>query len=62
MNGSKHNDEFINDGGIIKTKTNHSGGIQGGISNGQDIYFNVGMTNTGQFADLITFDAVVPKK
>ncbi len=41
MNGSKHNDEFINDGGIIKTKTNHSGGIQGGISNGQDIYFNV---------------------
>ncbi|MDA0193642.1 MAG: chorismate synthase [Bacteroidetes bacterium] len=41
LNGSQHNDEFINDGGIIKTKTNHSGGIQGGISNGADIYFNV---------------------
>lgn len=41
LRGSEHNDEFYNEGGIIKTKTNHSGGIQGGISNGQDIYFNV---------------------
>jgi chorismate synthase len=39
--GSQHNDEFMNEGGKIKTKTNHSGGIQGGISNGEDIYFNV---------------------
>lgn len=39
--GSQHNDEFYNEGGKIKTKTNHSGGIQGGISNGEDIYFNV---------------------
>lgn len=39
--GSQHNDEFVNDGGTIRTKTNHSGGIQGGISNGEDIYFNV---------------------
>lgn len=39
--GSEVNDVFFNDGGIIKTKTNHSGGIQGGISNGQDIYFRV---------------------
>ena len=39
--GSQHNDEFVNEGGKIKTKTNHSGGIQGGISNGEDIYFNV---------------------
>ena len=39
--GSLHNDEFYNEGGKIKTKTNHSGGIQGGISNGEDIYFNV---------------------
>tara|TARA_R110002072_G_scaffold113367_7_gene242785 strand:- start:325 stop:1389 length:1065 start_codon:yes stop_codon:yes gene_type:complete len=38
MKGSEHNDIFI-DGGI--TQTNYSGGIQGGISNGQDIYFNV---------------------
>jgi chorismate synthase len=39
--GSQHNDEFYNDGGRIRTKTNQSGGIQGGISNGEDIYFNV---------------------
>ena len=41
MRGSQHNDEFYNEGGRIRTKTNHSGGIQGGISNGEDIYFNV---------------------
>jgi chorismate synthase len=41
LKGSEHNDAFVNDGGKIKTKTNHSGGIQGGISNGEDIYFNV---------------------
>ncbi|HMR56194.1 MAG TPA: chorismate synthase, partial [Cyclobacteriaceae bacterium] len=41
LRGSQHNDEFYNEGGKIRTKTNHSGGIQGGISNGEDIYFNV---------------------
>ncbi len=41
MLGSQHNDEFVSDGGRIRTKTNHSGGIQGGISNGEDIYFSV---------------------
>lgn len=39
--GSQQNDVFINDNGRISTATNHSGGIQGGISNGQDIYFRV---------------------
>jgi len=40
--GSKQNDIFIpDDQGGITTSTNHSGGIQGGISNGQDIYFRV---------------------
>ena len=39
--GSEHNDIFFNDGGRISTRTNHSGGIQGGISNGQDICFRV---------------------
>jgi len=38
MKGSEHNDVFNTDG---STKTNRSGGIQGGISNGMDIYFNV---------------------
>lgn len=41
LRGSEHNDEFYNDGNRIRTKTNHSGGVQGGISNGEDIYFNV---------------------
>ena len=41
LRGSQHNDEFYNDGGKIRTKTNLSGGVQGGISNGEDIYFNV---------------------
>jgi chorismate synthase len=41
MKGSEHNDEFLLSEGKIKTKTNRSGGIQGGISNGMDIYFNV---------------------
>lgn len=39
--GSEQNDIFYNDNGTISTRTNHSGGIQGGISNGQDIYFRV---------------------
>jgi len=40
MKGSEHNDSFFaSDDGNIATKTNFSGGIQGGISNGMDIYF-----------------------
>lgn len=41
MKGSEHNDAFVLDRNKITTKTNHSGGIQGGISNGEDIYFRV---------------------
>jgi chorismate synthase len=41
MNGSAHNDEITMADGKPHTRTNHSGGIQGGISNGEDIYFNV---------------------
>ena len=39
--GSELNDVFYNNNGRIETKSNYSGGIQGGISNGQDIYFRV---------------------
>ena len=41
--GSENNDAFFTDEktGKVHTRTNHSGGIQGGISNGEDIYFNV---------------------
>lgn len=41
MYGSEHNDQFEVKENKIKTKSNYSGGIQGGISNGEDIYFNV---------------------
>ncbi len=41
MKGSLHNDVFVNKSGTVRTKTNYSGGIQGGISNGEDIYFKV---------------------
>ena len=41
MRGSEHNDAFEVRGGKIRTKTNYSGGVQGGISNGEDIYFRV---------------------
>lgn len=41
MKGSEANDTFINKDGRITTLTNHSGGIQGGISNGNDIVFRV---------------------
>lgn len=39
--GSEMNDNFTSEGGKIHTTTNNSGGIQGGISNGEDIYFRV---------------------
>lgn len=61
MLGSEHNDYYMADG---STKTNFSGGIQGGISNGMDIYFDVAfkpvatllqpyetLTNTGELVD-----------
>lgn len=41
MRGSEHNDEFTQKNGKMATKTNYSGGIQGGISNGMPIYFRV---------------------
>jgi chorismate synthase len=41
MRGSAHNDPFEQKGGCLGTRTNFSGGIQGGISNGESIYFRV---------------------
>ena len=46
MKGSEHNDVFENDVDGIRTKTNFSGGVQGGISNGMDIYFRVAFKPT----------------
>jgi chorismate synthase len=63
MRGSQHNDLYNTDG---STKTNLSGGIQGGISNGMDIYFNVAfkpvatimqkqetINNKGEFVEMV---------
>ena len=41
MRGSQHNDAFKTRAGKIRTTTNNSGGVQGGMSNGEDIYFRV---------------------
>lgn len=41
MKGSENNDEFYLENDRVKTRTNNSGGIQGGISNGEEVYFNV---------------------
>jgi len=46
LTGSEHNDSFYMDGDTVRTKTNHSGGIQGGISNGEDIDFRVAFKPT----------------
>jgi chorismate synthase len=50
MRGSKHNDIFEIRGGRIRTLTNYSGGIQGGISNGEEIYFRVAFKPTATIA------------
>ncbi|NNE55553.1 MAG: chorismate synthase, partial [Flavobacteriales bacterium] len=42
MTGSEHNDPFVAVDGNIGTSSNRSGGVQGGISNGEDIYFELG--------------------
>jgi chorismate synthase len=50
MRGSKHNDPFEMRGGKIRTVTNNSGGVQGGISNGEEIYFRVAFKPTATIA------------
>lgn len=46
MLGSEHNDPFVKKGETLGTSSNRSGGIQGGISNGEDIYFRVSFKPT----------------
>ena len=50
MRGSQHNDEFEIKAGRIRTSTNYSGGIQGGISNGEEIYFRIVFKPTATIA------------
>src|SRR5262245_42670842 len=46
LRGSQHNDEFYMDGRRVRTRTNRSGGVQGGITNGETIYFRVAFKPT----------------
>ena len=57
--GSEQNDAFITKDGSIRTITNHSGGIQGGISNGEDIYFRTAFKPT---ATILLKQITVDKK
>lgn len=46
LRGSEHNDSFINKNGVVGTATNRSGGVQGGISNGEELIFRVAFKPT----------------
>lgn len=46
LKGSVHNDAFVSRGGQVRTATNHSGGVQGGISNGEEIVFRTAFKPT----------------
>ncbi|HEU4537515.1 MAG TPA: chorismate synthase, partial [Polyangiaceae bacterium] len=46
MRGSEHNDAYRMEGGRVRTRTNRSGGVQGGISNGEHVYFRVAFKPT----------------
>jgi uncharacterized protein (DUF433 family) len=46
LTGLEHNDEFYMDGGRVRTRTNNSGGVQGGISNGETVYCRVAFKPT----------------
>jgi chorismate synthase len=46
LRGSQHNDEFYMDGRRVRTRTNRSGGVQGGITNGETIHFRVAFKPT----------------
>jgi chorismate synthase len=46
LTGIEHNDPFVSEGGRVRTATNYSGGVQGGISNGEDIVFRVAFKPT----------------
>lgn len=50
LTGKEHNDEFFMAGGRVRTRANRSGGVQGGISNGEPIYFRVAFKPTATIA------------
>ena len=50
LSGSTFNDAFFMDGDIVRTRTNHSGGVNGGITNGMNVVFTVAMRPTPSIA------------
>ncbi|MFZ5842719.1 MAG: chorismate synthase [Pseudomonadota bacterium] len=52
LTGSQHNDPFINDGGVIRTRGNNHGGVLGGISTGMPVVFRVAFKPTATIAKL----------
>jgi chorismate synthase len=50
LRGSEHNDAFVMRGGAVRTETNRSGGIQGGISNGEPIFLRIAFKPTATIA------------
>lgn len=50
MTGSEHNDPFEMRDGHVRTTTNRSGGVQGGISNGEDLFFRIAFKPTATIA------------
>jgi chorismate synthase len=59
MRGSQHNDPFVKRGKGLGTRTNYSGGVQGGISNGEPIVFRVGfkpVATIGLAQETVDFD------
>ena len=50
MRGSEANDPFYMDGGAVKTRTNHAGGINGGITNGMPVTFEIVIRPTPSIA------------
>ena len=59
MRGSQHNDPFVQKGERLGTLTNYSGGVQGGISNGEPVYFRVAfkpVATIGQEQQTVDYD------
>lgn len=52
LRGSEHNDEFYRDGDRVRTRTNHAGGVLGGISNGETLYFRVAVKPTSTISKM----------
>ena len=59
LTGKQHNDPFVMQDGRVRTTTNHSGGVQGGISNGENIFFRVAFKPTATI--ISTQDTVTEK-